>query len=59
MAGKTGTAYMYSTKTGRFTSTSYYMDRHPQWWEDYYAKSPQNKVVSPALECAARQPEGL
>ncbi|MBL8309024.1 MAG: alkaline phosphatase family protein [Burkholderiales bacterium] len=43
MAGKTGTAYMYSTKTGRFTSTSYYMDKHPQWWEDYYAKSPQNK----------------
>ena len=23
---------MYSTKTGRFTSTSYYMDKHPQWW---------------------------
>lgn len=43
MAGKTGTAYMYSTKTGRFTSTSYYMDKHPQWWEDYYAKSPQNQ----------------
>ena len=43
MAGKTGTAYMYSTKTGRFTSTSYYMEKHPQWWEDYYAKSPQNQ----------------
>jgi predicted AlkP superfamily pyrophosphatase or phosphodiesterase len=43
MAGKSGTAYMLSKKTGRFTSTSYYMDKHPSWWETYYAKSPQNQ----------------
>lgn len=43
LAGKTGTAYMYSTKTGRFTSTSYYMDKHPAWWDSFYASSPQNK----------------
>lgn len=43
LAGKTGTAYMYSTKTGRFTSTSYYMDKHPQWWENFYASKPQDK----------------
>jgi predicted AlkP superfamily pyrophosphatase or phosphodiesterase len=43
MAGKTGTAYMYSTKTGRFTSSSYYMEKHPDWWENYYAKQPQNQ----------------
>ncbi len=43
LAGKTGTAYMYSTKTGRFTSTSYYMPKHPDWWEQYYAGSPQHQ----------------
>ena len=43
LAGKTGTAYMYSTKTGRFTSTSYYMKEHPAWWERYYAGNPQNQ----------------
>ena len=42
-AGKTGTAYMYSSKTGRFTSTSYYMPAHPAWWERYYAGNPQHQ----------------
>ncbi len=42
-AGKTGTAYMYSSKTGRFTSTSYYMTAHPAWWERYYAGNPQHQ----------------
>jgi len=41
--GKTGTAYMYSTQTGRFTSTSYYMKEHPAWWERYYAGKPQDQ----------------
>ncbi len=43
MAGKSGTAYMLSKKTGRFTSTSYYMEKHPSWWETYYAKKPQDQ----------------
>ena len=43
MAGKSGTAYMLSKKTGRFTSTSYYMNKHPSWWESYYAKKPQDQ----------------
>jgi hypothetical protein len=43
LAGKTGIAYMYSTKTGRFTSTSYYMEKHPGWWEQFYAANPQNR----------------
>ncbi|MFO1314439.1 MAG: alkaline phosphatase family protein [Burkholderiales bacterium] len=41
--GKTGIAYMYSTQTGRFTSTSYYMKAHPDWWERYYAGKPQDQ----------------
>ena len=43
MAGKSGTAYMLSKSTGRFTSTSYYMDKHPSWWEAYYEKKPQDR----------------
>ena len=43
MAGKSGTAYMLSKKTGRFTSTSYYMEKHPSWWETYYEKKPQDQ----------------
>ena len=43
MAGKSGTAYMLSKKTGRFTSTSYYMEKHPSWWANYYAKKPQDQ----------------
>ena len=31
MAGKTGTAYWYSTNTGDFESSSYYMDKYPDW----------------------------
>jgi predicted AlkP superfamily pyrophosphatase or phosphodiesterase len=43
LAGKTGTAYMYSTKTGSFTSTSYYMQKHPSWVNAFYATKPQDK----------------
>jgi predicted AlkP superfamily pyrophosphatase or phosphodiesterase len=31
MAGKTGTAYWYSTNTGDFQSSAYYMDKYPDW----------------------------
>lgn len=37
MAGKTGTAYWYSTDTGDFQSSSYYMAAYPAWvktWND-------------------------
>lgn len=37
MAGKTGTAYWYSTDTGDFQSSSYYMATYPAWvktWND-------------------------
>ena len=37
MAGKTGTAYWYSTDTGDFQSSSYYMPTYPAWvntWND-------------------------
>jgi hypothetical protein len=43
LAGKTGTAYMYMDKSGRFASTTYYMKEHPQWRERYYAGQPQDR----------------
>jgi hypothetical protein len=43
LAGKTGKAFMYSTRSGQFTSTSYYMPQHPQWWTDFYAGKPQDR----------------
>ena len=43
LAGKTGTAYMYMDKSGRFASTTYYMKEHPQWRERYYASRPQDR----------------
>lgn len=56
-AGKSGTAYMYSTRTGRFTSTSYYMPQHPAWWDAYYAGKPQDawfhKRWDPLLDAQA------
>ena len=30
-AGKSGTAYMYMSATGRFASSTYYMKAHPAW----------------------------
>lgn len=43
LAGKTGTAYMYMDRSGRFASSTYYMKEHPQWWERYYARRPQDR----------------
>jgi hypothetical protein len=31
MAGKTGTAYWYSTNNGDFQTSAYYMDQYPSW----------------------------
>lgn len=43
LAGKSGTAYMYMDKTGRFASSTYYMQAHPDWHARYYAAKPQDK----------------
>src|SRR5215471_7490456 len=43
LAGKTGTAYMYMEKSGRFASSTYYMKEHPRWWETFYAGHPQDR----------------
>jgi predicted AlkP superfamily pyrophosphatase or phosphodiesterase len=43
LAGKTGTAYMYMDKTGRFASSTYYMKEHPRWWQEFYTGRPQDR----------------
>ncbi len=35
MAGKTGTAYWYSTNNGDFQSSAYYMDNYADWVNDW------------------------
>jgi Type I phosphodiesterase / nucleotide pyrophosphatase len=50
LAGKTGTAYMYMSNTGNFSSTSFYMQKHPAWVENYYANKPQDKYFKKVWE---------
>src|SRR2546427_2621274 len=60
LAGKTGTAYMYMDKSGRFASTTYYMKEHPQWRSAYYAGRPPDpwfgKTWAPPLPGGASPP---
>ncbi|MGV7206995.1 alkaline phosphatase family protein [Oxalobacteraceae bacterium A2-2] len=43
LAGKTGTAYMYMDKTGNFASSTFYMQKHPQWVQAVQAAKPQDR----------------
>ena len=56
-AGHKGTAYMYMTETGRFASSTYYMQAHPQWVTDFNAAKPADaffkKTWAPLLPEAA------
>ncbi len=53
LAGKTGTAYMYMGKTGNFASSTYYMQNHPQWVENFQAGKPQDRFYD-ASWCLSR-----
>lgn len=39
-AGKLGTAYMFMHDSGSFASSTYYMQRHPQWVKAFNAAKP-------------------
>lgn len=43
LAGKSGTAYMYMSKTGNFASSTYYMPSHPAWVQQYNSAKPQDR----------------
>jgi predicted AlkP superfamily pyrophosphatase or phosphodiesterase len=42
-AGHRGTAYMYMGQTGRFASTTYYMQQHPAWVDAFNAARPADR----------------
>ena len=42
-AGKSGTAYMYMGDSGRFASSTYYMQAHPAWVTEFNAAKPADR----------------
>jgi hypothetical protein len=42
-AGHAGTAYMYMDTSGRFASSSFYMQRHPAWVDAFNAARPADR----------------
>ncbi len=56
-AGQQGTAYMYMASTGQFASSTFYMDEHPAWVNDFHTAKPAdryfNTAWSPLLPDAA------
>jgi hypothetical protein len=42
-AGHKGTAYIYQRSTGRFSSSTFYMESHPRWVEDFNAVRPADR----------------
>ncbi|RPJ52560.1 MAG: alkaline phosphatase family protein [Acidobacteria bacterium] len=41
--GKTGTAYWYTSQSGRFITSSYYRNDYPDWSQQFHRDNPQNK----------------
>lgn len=41
-AGRRGTAYFYSSQSGRFITSSFYREEYPEWWREWHAGAPQN-----------------
>ena len=41
--GKLGTAYWFSSGTGRFITSTYYQNAYPEWWQRFHADAPQDK----------------
>ena len=56
-AGKTGTAYMYMSDSGRFASSTYYMKAHPAWVTAFNAEKRADRYFkatwAPLLPAAA------
>jgi predicted AlkP superfamily pyrophosphatase or phosphodiesterase len=57
LAGKTGTAYIYMDGSGNFASSTFYMQAHPRWVQQYGASHPQDRYYGqqwkPLLEASA------
>lgn len=64
-AGRDGTAYVYMAQTGRFASTTYYMEAHPAWVDAFNGARPADRYfgarwepVLPAMAYARSAPDG-
>jgi len=42
-AGRMGTPYFYSTETGRFITSDFYLEEFPDWWSDFQRPRPQDR----------------
>ncbi|MDA2932783.1 alkaline phosphatase family protein [Acidobacteria bacterium AH-259-D05] len=49
-AGKFGTAYFHSSKSGRFVTTTYYMEKYPRWWKKFDSGQPQDRWFGKSWE---------
>ncbi|NIP14406.1 MAG: alkaline phosphatase family protein [Pseudomonadales bacterium] len=50
MAGHSGTAYWFSKATGGFVTSTYYLDRYPDWVADFNAAGPAGAYAGTAWE---------
>ena len=50
MAGHSGTAYWFSTASGEFVTSTYYLDRYPGWVQDFNAASPAQRYANTSWE---------
>lgn len=50
LAGKSGTAYMYMSKSGHFASSTYYMQDYPGWYNSFNAAKPEDKFYGKKWE---------
>ena len=55
MAGHSGTAYWFSKASGDFVTSSYYLDRYPDWVAAFNAKKPAQRFAGKSWELMHRQ----
>jgi len=50
MAGHTGTAYWFSKASGEFVTSTYYLDRYPEWVSEFNAGQPARRYAGQAWQ---------
>ena len=50
MAGHSGTAYWFSKASGEFVSSTYYLERYPEWVNEFNDRQPAQRFASGAWE---------
>jgi predicted AlkP superfamily pyrophosphatase or phosphodiesterase len=55
MAGHTGTAYWFSKASGEFVTSTYYLDRYPEWVQAHNDTKPASRFADTAWELMHEQ----